>query len=289
MSMGEPGNTSLGGASTPICVEPTPICVDNVLEKKRRRWYRRNMATKKDMADLRAIRPEHIKAARQLTGKSVSAFARSVNSYQQALSRVESGKGKGGTAEGGWKLHFVRALAPQLWQIAENKNLTELKKELRALGLSPKDDDVMTLPGGSRDPAGEDQYTFDMWEPWVSRGDASMSFGLRATAKILPPSYQHSNLSYAFRMRMANMLPRFKPGDTLFVDPGIRPAVGSDCIFFNQERTRGHVAQLVGQTDTSWHVMDYTSVGGAFMPSETALDMSEWPICEKITGVRLGE
>lgn len=279
MSMGESIYTNVSSTSTPVCVEPTQQCMEIVLEPKKKRLYWRNM-TKADIAGLRGILPEHIKAARKMTGMSVSAFARSVGSYQQALSRVEQGKERGGTREGGWKWHFVRALKDQLWTYGTQTNNAKLLDVLRSLGLQPKNDNVMTNSEGP-------QYDFDLWEPWVARGDAVMTFGIRPTAKTLAPNYPHSDSAYSFRLITENMMPRFKPGDTLDVDPEVKPEIGSHCLFISEDRMRRFVGELAGITDDEWHVIQISRVEEkTYREAILAYSRSDWPVCEKIISLR---
>ena len=279
--MDEPGNTDQCGASTPICVEKDEDHVDLVLDPKSRRRYRRNM-TKKPTHGLRGIKPEYLSdafdLARRTRGTSQGDIARKIGCDQQTVSRILRGE----TREGGWKWPIIQYLESELWHVAADKHLQNLTKDLLSLGLQPKGDTDMTIAGAEQVDT-QSEYTFDLFEPWIGRGDAMMTFPARPTAKIRQPNFPHSAKAYAFRMIGDMMRPRYKSGEILDVDPAQEPQIGEDCVFYNAERTRARVGELVGVSPTAWRIVTRPETR---QEEGHDLAISEWPICEVIMGSR---
>jgi hypothetical protein len=254
--------------------------VDFVLDLKTDRGYRKYMSKR---GPLTGIGPEHLQEALARSrfaregGKGHSALARHIAGYQQGVRRVLEGV----SIESGMKWPIVQALAPELFEIAKEKKYVELMKILYDLGLKQKNDDAMTITREGR--GGDPNYTFDLYEPMLIRGDVIMLFPKVPSAKIRPPNFMHSEKSYAFRMAGDSMDPIFESGMILDVDPALEPRIGDACTFFSQDHARQQVGKLVNISPDTWQISTRPKT---LFEKNHALSRNEWPICEVIVSCR---
>lgn len=220
--------------------------------------------------------------AKQNRGVSQQDIAAAISCDQQTISRILRGE----TRSGGFKWPLIRFLAPELWQIAHEKNSLNVINELRSLGLQPKDDIAMTI-AAEKEPVGNldyrPQYTFDLYEPWMGRGDMVMIFPTRPSAKTLPPNFPHSSRAYAFRMIGDMMRPIYRNGEEIYVDPDRSIEIGDDCVLLSGDRARCRVGHLIAVSPSHWRI---TTKPETRFEESHELQVSEWPFCEKIVGVR---
>lgn len=215
--------------------------------------------------------------AKQNRDVSQQDIAAAIGCDQQTISRILRGE----TRSGGFKWPLIRFLAPELWQIAHEKNSLNVINELRNLGLQPKDDNTIKRAELGGTPP---EYTFDLFEPRLGRGDdKTMVFPARPSAKTLPPNFPHSSKAYAFRMIGDMMRPTYRSGEEVYVDPGDEPQMGDDCLFLDATRTRTRIGHLISMSPSTWRI---TTRPETRMEEGHDLLVSEWPFCEKIVGVR---
>lgn len=254
--------------------------VGSVLELQRNLHYSAKMA-KKPAVPLHLFQPylkEASLLAKQNRDVSQGDIARAIGCDQQTISRVVRGE----TRSGGWRWPLIRFLAPELWQVASEKNSSNLINELRSLGLQPKDDVVMTI-AEKEQPGAETEYSFDLFEPWMGRGDMVMIFPHKPSAKTIPPNFPLSLRAYAFRMVGDMMRPTYRNGEIIYVDPGKDPEIGDDCVILSADRTRARVGHLIAISPAAWRI---TMRPETRFEETHELQISEWPFCEKIVGVR---
>jgi SOS-response transcriptional repressor LexA len=287
MSMTDADNTNMSGGSTPMGAENTRKCVENVLELGKRRRYRKNMTKNPTGAALIGILPEHFSEAfrrspfgsREKLAEHIR-LTQKVEIYYQAVGRVLMGESENSI----YKYPVAKALQPWLWQVALEKNNTKLKRELMTHGLQPNDDDAMTTSRDDRAVRVGPEYSFDLFEPSLARGeDSVMVFPEYPSAKIKPPTTPHSPESYAIRMIGDMMRPRYENGEVLDVDPSIEPVPGEYCFFLNASRSRSRIGKLISIEPEMWRTVQRPETR-----FEEGFDLSrtEWPICEVIIASR---
>jgi hypothetical protein len=89
--------------------------------------------------------------------------------------------------------------------------------------------------------------------------------------------------AYSFEMIGDSMSPRYKPGDTIYVDPALPPKVGEDCVFWNQQQAI--VGELIELSLEMWRIGQRPETIHEII---LELPVREWPICHAVTGCHYG-
>jgi phage repressor protein C with HTH and peptisase S24 domain len=279
MSIDASDNTNLCDQSTQICVEATQLGAHFVLAQKRKRWHRSGMGQKKTAIpdDLSLIAGAQLTAAlllRQKNKLNATQYAKTIHTTQQNVSRVL--RDEGGSKTGGVKFKMIRDLTPELLALG-------LKKQLRTLGLQLQNVSGMTEPRQEAPQIGQDvrgAYDLPLFKARWTEGGV-MAIAATADHHTKRPEYLSENgKSYAVEMVGDSMSPKYEDGDTLYVDPKVKPEIGKSCVLLKADRRIIKICTLVGMTAEAWRVQHLKP------PAEPAeLLITEWPFCEAIEGV----
>jgi hypothetical protein len=89
---------------------------------------------------------------------------------------------------------------------------------------------------------------------------------------------------YQFKMVGNSMSPRYREGDTIYVDPTLLPEMDQDHVFLNRER-RAIVGKLLLAPPSIWRIEQLRGHATEKMVRETVIELSvnEWPLCHPIT------
>jgi transcriptional regulator with XRE-family HTH domain len=237
---------------TERCNESTRIGVNYVLDQRRKRRYRRNMATP---IDVKKIPGKKFKDARDARGLSQREVAERIGARnQQTIDKIERDETEGGGTKYAYAVF---------------------------LGLQPSDVNDMTTTGPEHGPGAQKLYNLPFFKPRAARGNAGsfMSVPKEAESQIKRPHYLDGiDPSYAIEMADTTMVPRYEQRDILYVDPTLEPTIGHYCIFFSPSRQKAVVRMLAAINADSWIVRQ-------LVPSkEISLPKKAWPHCERIQG-----
>jgi len=84
--------------------------------------------------------------------------------------------------------------------------------------------------------------------------------------------------SYAIDMRGDSMRERYRPGETLYVNPELPVRPGYEYVFRNSDKPLIQVRHLVEITDEHWLVRQWNPL------TEYKILRAEWPAAERIIG-----
>jgi phage repressor protein C with HTH and peptisase S24 domain len=87
---------------------------------------------------------------------------------------------------------------------------------------------------------------------------------------------------YQFKMIGDSMRPRYRPGETVYVDPALAPEPDEDHVFFNEQR-QAIVGRLIAMSRETWRIAQRAET---IRETIIELPVSEWRICHGIIGRR---
>jgi len=101
-----------------------------------------------------------------------------------------------------------------------------------------------------------------------------------------PSEVQHVRDAYGLIVTGESMAPRYKPGELVICHPRLPAVNGKDFVFATDPEDSGEfratLKELVGQTNTEWHVLQLNGEGG--VPERKTLAKAEWPKCVRVVG-----
>ena len=92
---------------------------------------------------------------------------------------------------------------------------------------------------------------------------------------------------YRFKMVGNSMSPRYRDGETIYVDPALPPAIDEDHVFLNEQRHAivGTLLEMI--TPDTWRIAQWREKGDEIDQTILQLSVSEWPLIHRITRRRM--
>jgi phage repressor protein C with HTH and peptisase S24 domain len=133
---------------------------------------------------------------------------------------------------------------------------------------------------------GEDLEAFDRKMPVYSgaqggSGKLIISYDIVDRVKM-PVFLENVSGAYGLLVDGSSMVPAFHPGDTVLVNPHLKPQRGRNVILYhtppNGDDAEAIVKQLNGWNDREWDLEQFNP------PLQFKEHRAEWPICHRIVG-----
>ncbi|OAI29032.1 hypothetical protein A1351_23450, partial [Methylosinus sp. R-45379] len=189
---------------------------------------------------------DEIRKAREAKGLSQEALAERIGISQVAIQKIENGSTR------------------------KSKFLPEIEREL---DMAPHHKFVTLAPSDPSKPM-PIMATAEDGKGYLIMSNGAIDYMAR------PPGLGAATDAYGLLVSGYDMFPRYRPGETLMLNPKLPPATEDGVVLFEDGGGKALIREFVRSTPTEWVVRKWGD-----KPCEERLSRAKWLRCDTVAGV----